>query len=377
MDRTRRDVLAAAASLAALAGCAGGEDATATDSPTENTPTPTATAAPTEPPTETPTPAPKDSLVRLWPQAVTAVFAGEVSYDAIEDALEAAPSTAQVYHRDRADGTVTYYVSAAASFYVADATEAFEDADGLELRRVYRGVGPRYRRQYESTLRAQAAEAAGVEPSSVTVTPGRFGSHQFFDVSAPAGLPATVPMLPELSLRRADDSEQLVGPAGVALDAGFLLMRSRTRDGVVSLKFTLDDAGAEAFSDAETAALSTFVDTGGAVFLHDQSDYSDYDQTAYLNDLAASVGVDFRFNDDQVYDETNNAGSNFLPTTAKFNIASFESLFANRPGIDEATALDPSQTYTVDVVDVADGDTIDVQFDDDRVDWRERELAQS
>ena len=147
-----------------------------------------------------------------------------------------------------------------------------------------------------------------------------------------------------------------------------------TLQSTTDLRADLDSADAvvitspaEAFSDAETAALSTFVDTGGAVFLHDQSDYSDYDQTAYLNDLAASVGVDFRFNDDQVYDETNNAGSNFLPTTAKFNIASFESLFANRPGIDEATALDPSQTYTVDVVDVADGDTIDVQFDDDRV----------
>lgn len=253
MDRTRRGVLAAAASLASLAGCAGDEAATATEPPTENTPTATATP-PTDTETPPPTATPEASTVRLWPKAVTTVFEGEVGADAIDDALGGTPTPAQVYRRNRADGTVTFFVSAAASFSVADAKAAFADTDGLEVSRVYRGVGPRYRREYATVLSEQVADHAAVDPSSVTLSPGRLGSHQFLDLSAPAPRAAIVPMLPELSFRRANGSERLVGPDGFAVDAGFLLVRSRSRDGVVTVDLTLDDGGIEAFGDAVRTA---------------------------------------------------------------------------------------------------------------------------
>ncbi|WP_323675208.1 DUF4350 domain-containing protein [Halorubellus sp. PRR65] len=123
----------------------------------------------------------------------------------------------------------------------------------------------------------------------------------------------------------------------------------------------------EAFTDAEEAALAEFVADGGVVFLVSQSDFRDFDQTANSNALAAAVDAGFRFNDDQVVDEENNAGAEFVPKTANFNTAEFAAYFENRPGIDEANELDPSKTYTVDVVGVSDGDTVDVQFDDGRV----------
>jgi len=254
VDRTRRGVLAAAASLASLAGCAGDEAATATEPPTEQPPTATATPPPTATETPPPTATPAASTVRLWPKAVTTVFEGDVGADAVDDALGGIPGPAQVYRRNRADGTVTYFVTAAASFYVADAEEAFGAAAGLEVRRVYRGVGPRYRRQYASVLGEQVAEHAAVDASSVTLSPGRLGSHQFLDVSAPAPRSAIVPMLPELSFRRADGTERLVGPDGFAVDAGFLLVRSRRREGVVTVDLTLDADGIEAFGDAVAAA---------------------------------------------------------------------------------------------------------------------------
>jgi len=118
----------------------------------------------------------------------------------------------------------------------------------------------------------------------------------------------------------------------------------------------------EAFTDAELDALSSFVADGGRVLLHDQSDYDDFDETANLNAIAESLGLSFRFNNDQVVDNTNNAGQNFIPTTTRFD-DSFP-YFENRDGVQTGPGLDPSKRYTVDVVSVADGDTFDVEFDD-------------
>ena len=112
------------------------------------------------------------------------------------------------------------------------------------------------------------------------------------------------------------------------------------------------------FTSSEKQALADFVATGGSVFLHDQSDYSDYDETANLNDVASSLGLAFRFNDDEVIDEVVNAGSDYEPLTDDFN-TNF-SYFADRDGL----GLDPSKTYTVTVDAVTDGDTVDVIFDD-------------
>jgi endonuclease YncB( thermonuclease family) len=123
----------------------------------------------------------------------------------------------------------------------------------------------------------------------------------------------------------------------------------------------------EAFTSAEESAVADFVANGGVLFLLSQSDFRDFDQTANSNALAAAVDARFRFNDDQVVDASTNNGAEYVPLTANFNTADFAGYFENRPGIDEANALDPSKTYTVDVVGVSDGDTVDVQFDDGRV----------
>ena len=115
----------------------------------------------------------------------------------------------------------------------------------------------------------------------------------------------------------------------------------------------------EAFTDTELNALTTFVEEDGSLLLFDQSDFRDFDATANLNEIATAVDVDFRFNDDQVLDPENNVGPDFIPLTDEFNTA-FE-YFGERPGL--GVEIDPTQTYAVEVVEVTDGDTVDVRFD--------------
>nr|WP_233265084.1 lamin tail domain-containing protein [Halomarina oriensis] len=103
--------------------------------------------------------------------------------------------------------------------------------------------------------------------------------------------------------------------------------------------------------------MASFVSGGGVLFLHDQADYSNYDETANANAVAQAVGAGFRFNDDQVVDSTNNAGSTFQPTTTNFNTAF--PFFADRDGLE----LDKSRTYAAPVTDVLDGDTVKVDLD--------------
>ena len=116
----------------------------------------------------------------------------------------------------------------------------------------------------------------------------------------------------------------------------------------------------ESFTADELDALSAFVDDGGALLLFDQSDFSDYDATANLNDIAAALDLGYRFNDDQVLDETSNAGIGFIPTTTRFNADAFD-YFADRPGI-VPPDLQKGERYEVDVLSVTDGDTVDVEF---------------
>jgi endonuclease YncB( thermonuclease family) len=115
----------------------------------------------------------------------------------------------------------------------------------------------------------------------------------------------------------------------------------------------------EAFTDTGLNALTTFVEEGGSLLLFDQSDFRSFDATANLNEIAMAVDVAFRFNDDQVLDPKNNVGPDFIPLTDEFNTA-FE-YFDERPGL--GVEIDPAQTYAVEVVEVTDGDTIDVRFD--------------
>jgi endonuclease YncB( thermonuclease family) len=114
----------------------------------------------------------------------------------------------------------------------------------------------------------------------------------------------------------------------------------------------------DAFTSSELSDLGDFVANGGWLFLHDQSDYGNYDETANLNDIAGYLDLDFRFNDDEVTDPVQNGGDDYQPRTDEFN-TSF-SYFGARDGL----GLDPSKTYTVDVADVIDGDTVKVTFAD-------------
>ena len=126
---------------------------------------------------------------------------------------------------------------------------------------------------------------------------------------------------------------------------------------------------ASSFTDAELAALSDFVADGGAVVLHDQSDFNDFDATANLDAVAEALAVGFRFNDDQVVDPDSNAGEPFVPSTGNFRGPS--SLFADRQGVDD----DPdarTTDYLVEwasratdfAVDTLDGERVTLFFDE-------------
>ncbi|QCW04727.1 thermonuclease family protein [Natrinema pallidum] len=73
---------------------------------------------------------------------------------------------------------------------------------------------------------------------------------------------------------------------------------------------------ATAFTDAELAALESFVADGGAVLLHDQSDYGGHDETGALNEIAARLDLGFRFNADQVADDTSGWDEHVFTTAA-------------------------------------------------------------
>ncbi|PSQ19156.1 ABC transporter [Halobacteriales archaeon QS_8_69_26] len=141
------------------------------------------------------------------------------------------------------------------------------------------------------------------------------------------------------------------------LDADFAGALSEA-DGVVIT------SPSDSFSDEELTALSDFADGGGGVFLHDQSDFSDFDATANLNDVASGLDLGFRFNDGEVGDTENNIGIGYLPLTSNFNTEAFD-LFADREGI--VVDIQRGQEYDVAVESVADGDTFDVVFDGEDV----------
>ncbi len=128
--------------------------------------------------------------------------------------------------------------------------------------------------------------------------------------------------------------------------------------GLSSAQAAIITSPSEAFTDSQLAALATFVGDGGNLLLFSQSDFGDYDATTNLNAIAATVDADFRFNDDQVLDTENNVGPNYIPVTDEFNTTF--AYFAERPGL--GFEIDPTKTYSVDVVEVTDGDTIDVRF---------------
>jgi len=155
--------------------------------------------------------------------------------------------------------------------------------------------------------------------------------------------------------------------------AGYAEANGYTYEATESVPSSTDDTDAfvvtspsEPFSGSELDTLGSFVDDGGVVFLHDQSDFGNNDETANLNEVADALSATFRFNDDQVLDEENNSGADYRPTTANFNTDAYAAYFENREGLE--IDLDPSEEYEVDVVSVADGDTVDVQFSNGQTD---------
>ncbi|OVE82836.1 thermonuclease family protein [Natronolimnobius baerhuensis] len=75
---------------------------------------------------------------------------------------------------------------------------------------------------------------------------------------------------------------------------------------------------ADPYTDTELEALADHVAGGGAVFLLDESEFTN-EETANLNAIAEELDLAFRFNADQVEDETHNDGVEFVPTTSNFN----------------------------------------------------------
>ena len=119
---------------------------------------------------------------------------------------------------------------------------------------------------------------------------------------------------------------------------------------------------ASAFTDAELSALASFRDAGGAIAIHGQSDFDDFDQTDRLDRLAERLDLPFRFNDDQVADDTNNAGIFYQPTTDVY--VGSDALFAPREGVSPGPQFAFDRSYTATVEEVSDGDTVTVAFDD-------------
>ncbi|ELY78874.1 thermonuclease family protein [Natrinema gari] len=73
---------------------------------------------------------------------------------------------------------------------------------------------------------------------------------------------------------------------------------------------------AAAVTDAELAALESFVADGGTVLLHDQSDYDGHDETGALNEIAKRLDLGFRFNADQVADDASGRDEHVFTTAA-------------------------------------------------------------
>jgi len=115
-----------------------------------------------------------------------------------------------------------------------------------------------------------------------------------------------------------------------------------------------------AITGRELSELRSFVDDGGALFLHSQSDYQDFDETEHLNELAEELELSVRFNDDQVIDSQHNDGADFVPLTSNFN-TDFP-FFESRAGISNELELRKDRRYDVTVETVSDGDTVDVRF---------------
>ena len=143
----------------------------------------------------------------------------------------------------------------------------------------------------------------------------------------------------------------------------------------------------DSFEEPELEALRDYVDRGGVVFLHDSSDLvaeewnrtsgrgdgatdrrgggkeAEPDPSTHLNEIAAYLDADFRFNDGIVRDPDHALGAGmgrYVVRTTQFDTTRYGTLFEDREGIapnDEFYHLHGTVGF------VADGDTYDLHLD--------------
>ncbi|MEZ3115490.1 thermonuclease family protein [Halobaculum sp. MBLA0147] len=222
---------------------------------------------------------------------------------------------------------------------------------------------------------ATSYEDSGVAPALAAVDGGVFG------IGAPFVADADAEWGNEEFLRNVWD--ELAGEGTILWDEGheqfytldeFAAFRGYVESGpytvtpTTDLQANLDGAAgivitspSAAFTDAELDALASFVADGGAVFLHSQSDYNDFDETDNVNEIAAALDAPFRFDDCQVADDESNGGSFFQPTTT--NVDTSFPFFEPREGRATGPEFSFDEEYTATITDVADGDTFTVQFE--------------
>ena len=116
----------------------------------------------------------------------------------------------------------------------------------------------------------------------------------------------------------------------------------------------------QAYSKGELDALSSFVADGGAVILMASAEATDT-MRSNLDDIAAGLGSDLRINDDQVFDDSSNAGDSSLLLTSNFD-TSFPLFDAYSDGTSSSDGAP-----TVDSLSVSEVETnnSDAEFDAD------------
>jgi len=104
----------------------------------------------------------------------------------------------------------------------------------------------------------------------------------------------------------------------------------------------------DSFTTDELDALDAHVTDGGAVFLFDESEFTN-EETDNLNDIADHLDLAFAFNPDQVEDDENNDGVSFVPTTTNFNegFDVFDGVGTiGLPDADAVVVTSPSDSFT-------------------------------
>lgn len=199
---------------------------------------------------------------------------------------------------------------------VNEITVAYENAsvDGLN--------------QDDVTVTMTRTLSRGTDTSEISVNQGEYaGSAATFDLSGQAQTDVAGPIVVEIDgVENPEASETatitLEGDAeAVEVEAELTVgdeSENESEGGEIAGDALLVPSPANAYTEAELAAVSAFVESGGTLFLFDESEFTN-EETANLNAIANELDLAFRFNADQVEDGENNAGQSFLPTTANFN----------------------------------------------------------